>query len=288
MSGTHPTPLFSHFKGKELWLDTAALVIVWLLSIILNRLLTNPTHFYIIKLVQITALMASIEYIGFFALHVFGKSRGLLIQGLLGGFISSTMIFIQIGSQEKTHHYSTQEIARSLILATLAMLSLGVVIIWTIAEYNQLTLSMPFLLQAFALTVSLFFFRQTGEKPKRPAASSLVILDDPIVWRNVVKFTFFLALILMGVKALTKLLPESYLVSTFVIALFESHAVLAAFITGIEDYAANPQIVVCLILLGNVVSKVFLTLKSPVKAIKLSVCLILLGSFLFSLLALLF
>jgi preprotein translocase subunit SecY len=73
----------------------------------------------------------------------------------------------------------------------------------------------------------------------------------------------------MGVKALTKLLPESYFVSTFVIALFESHAVLAAFITGIEDYSANPQIVVCLILLGNVVSKVFLTLKSPVKAIKL-------------------
>ena len=288
MSDAHPTPLLTHFKSKELWLDTAALVIVWLLSIILNRLLTNPTHFYIIKLVQITALMASIEYIGFFALHVFGKSRGLLIQGLLGGFISSTMIFIQIGSQEKTHYYSNQEIARSLILATLSMLSLGVLIIWTIADHNQLALALPFLLQACALIVSFFSLGLRGGPTKRTAIPCLVMLDDPIIWKNVVKFTFILALILMSEKALTKLLPESYFVSTFVIALFESHAVLAAFITGIEDYSANPQIVVCLILLGNVVSKVFLTLKSPVKAIKLPVSLALLGSFLFSLLALLF
>jgi len=288
VSSEHNTPLRFHLKTKELWQDTAALIIVWLLAIFLKIWLTDPAQFYLIKLVQITALMASIEYLGFFALHFFGKSKGLMIQGLLGGFISSTMIFIQIGNQEKTHQYTSQEIARSLIIATIAMLSLGVIIIWTIADENQFSLSIPFLLQTSVLLLSLFLLRSKGEKAYRPKAASLVMLDDPIVWKNVLKFTFFLALILMGVKALTKLLPESYLISTFVIALFESHAVLAAFVTSIRTYSANPQIVICLILFGNVVSKVFLTMKSPVKEIKRPVILALLGSFAFSLLALLF
>ncbi len=261
------------------------LVALWFVFIFLKQNILNPEYFYILKLVQITALMASIEFLGFFALHLFGRSKGVLIQGFLGGFISSTMVFIQMSDQDKTKHYNHSEISRSLILSTIAMLILGVVIIWTILEENQFQISLAFMLQSLALIASIFFIPKIKTTIPKAQPEHLIMLDDPIIWKNVLKFTFVLALIHWGVKAMTKLLPDSYLMSTFVIALFESHAILAAFLTDIQSIRIDPKIVISIILLGNLISKLFLTIKSGVLSVKKPVSIALIASYLFSLLA---
>ena len=285
---SHPTPLSAHIRKSEFWIDTLLLAVLWLTAHFLELLLTDPRLAYVIKLVQITALMASIEYIGFFALHLFGRSKGLFIQGFFGGLISSTMMFIQLGDSGKTKGHSPIDIARTLLLATIAMLLLGVVIVYTLADAQSFQLALPLFIQSGTLlAVVVILGLQEKMKPSQES-EQLVMIDDPIVWKNVLKFTVFLASILLIVKAVTKMIPESYLLSTFIIALFETHAILAAAMTNLSTISEAPKLVILTIMFGNIVSKIFLVAKGQVHEAKRPVILSLAGSFLAALLSLVF
>ena len=285
---SHPTPLSAHIRKSEFWIDTLLLAVLWLSAHFLELLLTDPRLAYVIKLVQITALMASIEYIGFFALHLFGRSKGLFIQGFFGGLISSTMMFIQLGDSGKTKGHSPIDIARTLLLATIAMLLLGVVIVYTLADAQSFQLALPLFIQSGTLlAVVVILGLQEKMKPSQES-EQLVMIDDPIVWKNVLKFTVFLASILLIVKAVTKMIPESYLLSTFIIALFETHAILAAAMTNLSTISEAPKLVILTIMFGNIVSKIFLVAKSQIHEAKRPLILSLIGSYLAALISLVF
>jgi len=230
--------------------------------------------------------MATIEFIGFVALHLFGLRRGLFIQGFLGGLLSSTMFYIQMSDREKTAYYHHSEIISSLILATIAMLTLAETIILTLANKNFFQLSLPILLQITGLILCLFFFKKKGPHPHL-AKQTFVIIEDPIVWKNVLKFTLILSVILIGVKALNLWIPQSYLISTLIISFFETHAILAAYLSGSETITYQPQTVLMVILFGNIISKIFLTMRSTIPEIKFPVISSLVFSYLIALLSLL-
>ena len=234
--------------------------------------------------------MASIEMIGFLAFQFFGKRRGILVQGFIGGFISSTMIYIQFGEASKMSAYSSRDVVGGLILSTIAMLSLSVLLVITLSSRDDFYLTYPFLMQIVGLFFCLFLITSLTPATKSKSEENIFYIEDPIIWKNVLKFTFFLTSITFGLKWLTNLIPDSYLISSFVISLFESHAVLAAFLSNIETVGDhfNPKLIVSLILLGSLISKIFLISRSKMNGIKKPVYLSLIGSFLLSLTAYLF
>jgi uncharacterized membrane protein (DUF4010 family) len=286
----HLTPLRDHFKSKELWIDTLILMIVWFISIGLKHFLTDPKYSILLKLTHLTALMASIEMIGFFALHLFGKKKGVFVQGFIGGFISSTMIYIQFGDKEKMKAFYARDIVGALILSTISMLSLCILLVLTITSGNPVNIWLPFMFQIIGLIFCHFLILSLLPRNDIHDNSTLISIDNPIIWKNVLKFTLFFACILYGLKWMATLLPDSYLVTTFIISLFESHAILAAFLSEIDFIQEKFQSewIISLILLGNLVSKIFLVSRSEISGIKIPVTLSLIGSFLLSFVAYLF
>ena len=47
-------------------------------------------------ILKLVGLIGLLEVVGFFVLHSLGVKRGLLAQGLIGGFISSTAVFVRL------------------------------------------------------------------------------------------------------------------------------------------------------------------------------------------------
>jgi uncharacterized membrane protein (DUF4010 family) len=246
----HKTPIRQHLKTKHFWLDLSALILIYVAVIFIEY------EKWVKDLLKITALMGSIEILSFFSFHLLGRRKGLLLQGLLSGFISSTMFFFKVTQDISFKKFPHNYIHASLLLSVIGMLMEMIGITVVIAKSNLISLSLPILIQILFLTLFAFIF----VRRQKSFPTDDIIIDHPILWRKVLKFSIILGTIIFFTRKLGIIFPQLSLAMTFVISLFETHAIWAA---NLINLSQNEIILLHLhlILFGNIVSKSFLVLK---------------------------
>ena len=276
----HNTQLTYHLKGTEFWFDTVILVAIWSSTLLIPKHLEIFPGATLLSIIKIVALLASLQMMGFFAYHLAGKRAGLIIQGFLGGFVSSTLTYLQFTQQDEFAHHNRWTVSRALLLSTVAMLAECIFIILTLATHSTWPLILPILTQLAIITLIVFLLpASTGSQA---SANKKLIVDEPIIWKKVIYFSLLILFLIYSMRFVSQHLSLNYMISAFIMSLFESHGVLAAAIT---EFNTSPspnqgQIAVLVILLGNVISKSFFVLRGKNHAIRKTVIGSLAGSLL--------
>lgn len=256
-------------KDTKLWMDLIILCLFWMLAIYVPQ---DVSIFNLISLsifLKIVSLLGTLEVIGFFTMLYLGERGSILIQGFLGGFVSSTATFLHFTQMEEFKENHPRSVSRALLLATMAMLIESIFIILSLNLENSLLLCRPFLIQLSALMILVIALKSKNFSNQKSPSVGLE-LKELIIWKNVLKFSIFMVGLIFLMRFLNTTLDIPPVLSTFLLSLFESHAVLAASMT---EYGQNqnPQLafqIVLVILVGNVISKTFFILRAKNKAIR--------------------
>lgn len=256
-------------KDTKLWMDFIILIVFWMLSIVIPQEISIFNLLSLSTFLKIVSLLGTLEVIGFFTMLYLGERGSILIQGFLGGFVSSTATFLHFTHLEEFKEHHPRSVSRALLLATMAMLIESIFIILSLNLENSFLLCRPFLIQLFVLIPFVIALKSKNfSKPISPHMG--LELKELIIWKNVLKFSFFMVGLIFLMRFLNTTLDIPPVLSTFLLALFESHAVLAA---SMSEYGQdqNSQLafhIVIAILVGNVISKTFFILRAKNKAIR--------------------
>ncbi len=273
MNPGHSTPLKSHLKTSRLWLDLFLLTLLWALSWQLPQHLTIFQKSIWGSLLKIITLISTLEVIGFFSFHLLGRRAGVLIQGFIGGFISSTMVFLQFTQHEEFKTHTPLTIARALLLSSVAMMLPSIFIILSIDIEHPLDLMTPLIVQIVVISLFLIYFSLISHRST--SHHKIMVIDRPITWKKVFYFALLMIGLIYGMRFLNDFLSLSPLISAFAISLFEAHGVLAATIADRQNEISTTIAVeiVMIISLGNVISKTFFILRGKNPALRIPVLL---------------
>ncbi|GAB4432627.1 MAG: MgtC/SapB family protein [Turneriella sp.] len=153
------------------------------------------------SLLMLFTLIALLQFAGYAANRLFGARSGLALSGFLGGFVSSTAIFIALPETRRANPREDRlVIAHALLAVSATLIQLGLVI--TLAEKRlALALSLPLLVMNLTSTaIALILARGNDGKGGKTA------LRDPVEFRSVLK----LALVLGGLIALVNLVHRAF------------------------------------------------------------------------------
>jgi uncharacterized membrane protein (DUF4010 family) len=280
----HSTPLHHHIKEKHLWLDISILIILWLTAILLPKTIAIGDYLKLHLIFKIISLFATLELMSFFLFHFTSGHRGLLLQGLLGGFISSTATYIQILGNEKFSATNVHSTLNALLLAKIAMLIEAIMIVSALSNGQSLYHITPFILQlTFLLLFLLWNILRDKSLEHGKNIHIHVEFDHPIIWKNVLKLSGLILLLVTSMHYLEEYLHLSEYFSAFIISLFEAHSVLASVLIKAQSsqHSISNQVwLFTVILIGSTISKIFLILRSSFFSQKKKLVLILFSSIL--------
>lgn len=257
----HATPLSYHFKDKHLWFDVVVLISLFVVA-----------SYY--PLFKIVPLVASLELFSFFSFHLLAKRSRLQLQGFLGGFVSSTAVYLQMLNSARFASIESPQLVVTLLLAISAMLIECLVIMYFLAEEVPMITYIPFVAQliffaSVAMLIHVFLIKRAKDSVQNDSqvAYSLdteLVNDHPIVWMTVAKLSLFIFVLIAVMHFIGNELGLSRDFSTLLVALFEAHAILVSVIT---EWSMDPSGIdllklIFLILLGNTLSKSYLVYRS--------------------------
>lgn len=252
----HNTPLAYHFKDQHIWFDMSLLVVLFVVA-------------SYIPLLKIVPLVASLELFSFFSFHLLTKRSRFQMQGFLGGFISSTAVFLQVLNDKKFSSTSGRELLMTMMFAVCAMLIECLFILFYLADDLSFIYYLPFLMQLMVFGAAILYINfSKSERFAHPhtslAAVDIELLNDhPIIWKNVVKLSLIISAIMAIMHYIGNGFSFSRELSTLFISFFEAHAILASVMTEWSLNAQNIELMKLffLILLGNTLSKSYLALR---------------------------
>jgi uncharacterized membrane protein (DUF4010 family) len=106
-------------------------------------------------------LVSGLSFIGYVAMKLFGKDRGIVLTGLLGGMVSSTAVTYSMAKKSKKETLLSANYATGVILASSVMFVRVLIIIGIINPELLKSLWLPLLLFATAgFIVTVFFYRK--------------------------------------------------------------------------------------------------------------------------------
>jgi uncharacterized membrane protein (DUF4010 family) len=214
--------------------------------------------------VKITALVASLEFVSFIIFHLVSGKKSLLLQGFFGGFISSTTVFVQLNFDKRFEHIDEKSIAASLLMAICSMLIECHLILISILNSFSIRALMPFSIMLI-FTLVFTFLSLHLKKPSTAEIQDLndIEIDDPINWKKVFTFSTFIILLKLGMILVQTFTSIPILAAIFLTSIFEAHAVLAVNATSFSIETQLPEMyqMILVILVGSLISKIFLVLK---------------------------
>lgn len=141
-------------------------------------------------------LVATISYIGYFTVQIFGDRFGLLITGLLGGIASSTAVTVSLSRLAKQQH-SIPLLAAGVALASGIMAPRLLFIIALINGPLATRLALPILLLGVGPLVAAIAIAR--RLPAQDSQSKLE-MTNPLELKTALKYGLFLMLILVVVR----------------------------------------------------------------------------------------
>jgi len=252
----HKTPLTYHFKDKHIWFDMVLLVVLFVIA----------AYFPLLKIVP---LVASLELFSFFSFHLLAKRSRFQLQGFLGGFISSTAVFMQVLFDNKFASISERDLLLTLFFALCAMLLECLFIIFFLTKNIAFIYYLPFITSLIFIAIAILYLnisnssRFDGNNAADSTVEIELLNDHPIIWKNVAKLSFLIFVIVYGMHFIGSEFGLSRGISTLLISLFEAHAILASVMTewSLQSQSFDLMKLFFLILLGNTLSKSYLALK---------------------------
>ena len=261
--------LNKHLKNTEFWFDIILLSILWIVVFILpgDTIILNVKVTDILKII---ALISSLEAFGFFMNLLFDRKNSLLFQGFFGGLISSTMTYLRFTTGSEAIK-NPKTVSQALILATIAMLIEGALIVAAIHPKGVFLIS-PFLIQVGLLVLAVILLGK-NQNIRDELHLNKLNLKEPIIWKKVLYFSSFIVGLIYLQQFINRFMPSSYIWTSFIVSLFEAHAVLAAAMTEFQSLGKNQEVnlVILAVLTGNVISKSFFVLRSRNRVIIRSV-----------------
>jgi len=250
------TPLKYHFKDKHLWFDV----------IMLAALFVVATY---IPLLKIVPLVACLELFSFFSYHLLAKRSRFQLQGFLGGFISSTAVFLQILNDNKYLLTNQRDLLNTLFFALCAMLLECLFIIFFLSDELPVVYYLPFITQFIVFFTAIIHVTMVSNLrfENSHAASSAIDIellnDHPIIWKNVAKLSVLIFLIISVMNFIGSELAVSRSIATLLVSLFEAHAILASVMMEWPLQSSNIDLIKLffIILLGNTLSKSYLAIR---------------------------
>jgi uncharacterized membrane protein (DUF4010 family) len=280
----HSTPMHQHIKEKHLWLDISLLILLWMTAILLPKNIAIGDYLKLHLIFKLISLFATLELMSFLLFHFTSGHRGLLLQGLLGGFISSTATYLQLLGNEKFSSTNVHSTLNALLLAKIAMLIEAIMIVTALSNGETILLLTPFLLQLCFLFFALIWNIWRDSKLNHVKNISIhVEFDHPIIWKNVIRLSGLILFLVTSMHYLEEYFNLSEYYSAFIISLFEAHSVLASVLIksqSMKQTLVNQAWLFTLILLGSTISKSFLILRSQYFTKKRKLVLILFSSIL--------
>jgi uncharacterized membrane protein (DUF4010 family) len=187
--------------GKELRAGLQLLLIsVVLLPILPNQgygpwQALNPFEIW-----WMVVLIASISFVGYFAIKIAGTSKGTLYTGLFAGLASSTAATLSFSRAAHGRPESAPMLATGILLACGTMFPRMLVIAVLLNQQLLQPLLAPATVMALVTyAAALYFWWATGRKGKQETATPL---DNPLELKAAVVFGALLALITLLGKAL--------------------------------------------------------------------------------------
>ncbi len=158
----------SVWKNSDFWWDSLLLLVMWSAVFFLPDLIYKVPVAIILKVV---ALVASLEMISFLAYQFVDKKNGLFLQGFLGGFASSTTVFVQITQDHRFSKFPVNTITSILLFATLAMLIETLIIGVGLNANQKIVYMIVFQMIVTALFIYLLWRDHKSSKNRRNSFS---------------------------------------------------------------------------------------------------------------------
>lgn len=267
------------FKPHEI--ETTIVLVIFALGIIPilpNRTidpwnLFNPQNFGIL-----IATIAAIQFAGYVLIRLFGERFGLAIMGFLGGLVSSTAVFANLGHTLRSHPKFAPAITASAILATVAML-IEIMAILFVASPALLSLIVkPVFIMVVAAVIFVICLLHHPQPEKGHIASSV---SNPLNLLSIFRISIFIALTLILVALAKHFIgSEGILMISFLGGLFEIHGIsLATALLYLDHHITihTASLVLYVAVLASFVSKFLLLWSMTPTRFALQTSLFLLG-----------
>jgi uncharacterized membrane protein (DUF4010 family) len=138
-------------------------------------------------------LVSGLSFIGYVSMKLFGKDRGIVLTGLLGGMVSSTAVTFSMAKKSKKETLLSANYATGVILASSVMFVRVLIIIGIINLELLKSLWLPLLLFATAgFIVTIFFYRKMQTE-----ILTEDILKNPFELKSALLFGAIFGLIIM-------------------------------------------------------------------------------------------
>lgn len=176
----------------------------------------NPRNFGIL-----VATIAGLQFAGYVSLRLFGERFGMAITGLIGGFISSTIVFANLGKTLRNYPHSTWAIMSCGVLATVAMILEALILVFVASHDFFIYVVWPFLTMILiGLFFSVFFLHL------QKTNHSELKLTHPIDLTSVLRFSLFIGITLIFITIAKRYVgSEGILIFSFLGGLFEVHGI---------------------------------------------------------------
>lgn len=252
----HTTPLSYHFKQRHFWFDISVLALLFVVAAY-------------VPILKIVPLVACLELFSFFSFHLLAKGGRFQLQGFLGGFVSSTAVFVQVLNDKKFAATSSRDLLQTLLLAVCAMLTECLFILYFLTSELPFIYYVPVLTQLLFFAGAVLYVNRFAQLPKSAYEDTGanrdfdMLIDHPIVWKNVAKLALIILTLVSVMHFIGNNLGFSRDISTLLVSLFEAHAILASVVT---EWSLDPQNIdllklVFVVLVGNTLSKSYLAFK---------------------------
>lgn len=171
------------FKPHEI--ETVIILVIFTLGILplLPDRTFDPWHLFNTKdFGLLIATVASIQLVGYIAIHLFGERLEISMTGFLGGLVSSTAVFAQLNDTLKRYPQEWGAILASGMLATVAMLVDVLIIIWVASPALLIFIIWPvvaIISSGISFSMILIYFQKKTSDERILLATQLNLL--PIV-----------------------------------------------------------------------------------------------------------
>jgi len=207
----------------------AALLLFLFAVVVINLLPPESVDpwgiFYPKKFGYLIIILASFEFLTYVIAKIFGEKKSLILTGFLGGFASSTAVFVSSMRHAKSHPKHTSDYAAAAIAAKIASMLELLVILFFLSKGLFTKLLIPVLASSATGAIFVFFITRSQAAHK----NSALILKSPLDWKGVFRLSIILAAILALISWSKIQFGESAsMIVSFLTAAFELHGVTIA------------------------------------------------------------
>ncbi len=181
---------------------------------------------------KVIAALLVIQFASHIAIRAFGDKIGILLTSFLGGFVSSTSVFLTLPGKLKKDPSLFRLLCAAALLATIATLIEVLIILFMIDPSLLSHFAIPVIVMIMTAGVFVIGFSRRQDKVSYPDSStnsSRALLkqnSSPIELASVLKLSAVISLMLVAVSISTKWLgPTAATATAFFGALFELHGV---------------------------------------------------------------